>query len=316
MILAHRIRRSITVLVGLALVFVFPRHLLGAPPTPGPPPAEAPAAPSMAVIVLTSHGARMNGLIYRAAGEGPHPVALFLHGDPGYEKNLDLAQAVRRAGWDAVYFDYRGSWGSGGTYSFNNSIEDVATALAWIRTPVNASAHHLDPSRIALVGHSFGGWLALLTARREPPTLCVAAIAAWNIGWAARRLADHPKERATTLEEFRDNTDPAGGPLRTTAEALLQEMTSAPVEWDYLSRVDALKGRALLLVAASRDIPDADPAMHERLAAAVRAAGGSQVQSVTLEDDHSFSATRLRLAELLVQWLNTDCAKSQLPSTR
>ena len=93
-------------------------------------------------------------------------------------------------------------------------------------------------------------------------------------------------------------------------------MTSAPVEWDYLSRVDALKGRALLLVAASRDIPDADPAMHERLAAAVRAAGGSQVQSVTLEDDHSFSATRLRLAELLVQWLNTDCAKSQLPSTR
>jgi pimeloyl-ACP methyl ester carboxylesterase len=315
MILAHRIRQSMTLLVGLALVCVFPRHLLGAPPTPGPTPAAALAAPSMSSIVLTSHGARMNGLIYRAAGEGPHPVALFLHGFPGYEKNLDLAQAVRRAGWDAVYFDYRGSWGSGGTFSFNNSIGDVATALAWIRTPANASAHHLDPSRIALVGHSFGGWLALLTARREPATVCVAAIAAWNIGWGARRLADHPDERAATVEDFRDNTDPAGGPLRSTAEALLQEMTTAPVDWDYLSRVDALKGRDLLLIAASRDTPDEDPAMHERLAAAVRAAGGSQVQSVTFEDDHSFSATRLRLGELLVQWLNTDCAKSQLPST-
>ncbi|MDO8912512.1 MAG: hypothetical protein Q8N10_08825 [Phenylobacterium sp.] len=32
----------------------------------------------------------------------------------GNEKNLDLAQAVRRAGWNAVTFNYRGSWGSPG----------------------------------------------------------------------------------------------------------------------------------------------------------------------------------------------------------
>ncbi|MFD3266336.1 hypothetical protein [Phenylobacterium ferrooxidans] len=32
----------------------------------------------------------------------------------GNEKNLDLAQAVRRAGWNAAAFNYRGSWGSPG----------------------------------------------------------------------------------------------------------------------------------------------------------------------------------------------------------
>lgn len=64
-------------------------------------------SPSMAQIVLVSHEARMNGLIYWAAGEDPYPVALFLHGFPGNEKNFDLAQAVRRAGWDAIYFNYR-----------------------------------------------------------------------------------------------------------------------------------------------------------------------------------------------------------------
>jgi uncharacterized protein len=311
MIPTHRLRQSITLVVVLASVFASAGNLLAAPPTQGPPAVVAPAAPSMATIAFASHGARMNGLIYRAAGEGPHPVALFLHGFPGYEKNLDLAQAVRRAGWDAVYFDYRGSWGSGGTFSFANSIDDVATALAWIRTPANASAHHLDPSRIAIVGHSFGGWLALQAARREPTTVCVAAIAAWNIGWGARRLENHPDERAATVQEFGDDTDPAGGPIRSSTEALLKEMSSAPVEWDYLTSVDALKGRSLLLVAASRDTPDEDPAMHERLAAAVRAAGGSQVQSIAFDDDHSFSATRLRLAELLVQWLQADCARSQ-----
>ena len=33
-------------------------------------------------------------------GLGPHPVVIMLHGFPGNEKNLDLAQSIRRAGWD------------------------------------------------------------------------------------------------------------------------------------------------------------------------------------------------------------------------
>jgi len=280
---------------------------------PTPSPAAPRGAPSMDAFALPSHGTRLNALVYRAAGEGAHPVALFLHGFPGNEKNLDLAQAVRRAGWDAVYFDYRGSWGSGGTFSFANSLEDAAAALAWIRDPANAAKHRLDPTRIAMVGHSFGGWLALLSARREPPSVCVAALAAWNVGWAARHL-DDAGLREGAMTDFRDATDPAGGPLRTTADALMKELASAPAPWDYLSEAASLKGRALLLVAATRDSPDEDPAMHARLEREIRSAGGTLVKSVVLEDDHPFSASRVRLADLLVEWLNEDCARSQVTS--
>jgi pimeloyl-ACP methyl ester carboxylesterase len=280
------------------------------PPALRPTPVAAVGAPSMDSVAISSQGARLNGLVYRAAGEGKHPVAVFLHGFPGNEKNLDLAQAVRRAGWDAVYFDYRGSWGSGGTFSFANSLEDAAGALAWVRDPVNAAKYRFDTARIAIIGHSFGGWLALLTARREPPSVCVGAMAAWNVGWAARHL-DDPAARAEAMKDFHDATDPAGGPLRTTADALLAELTAAPAGWDYLSDVGASKGRAVLLIAATRDTPDEDPAMHARLERAVREAGATLVKSVTLEDDHAFSASRLRLAELLAQWLNGDCAASQ-----
>ena len=210
-------------------------------PTPTPTRAPASGAPSMDAVAIPSHGARLNGLIYRAAGDGPHPVAVFFHGFPGNEKNLDLAQAVRRAGWDAVYFDYRGSWGSGGTFSLANSLEDVAAVLAWLRAPANASKYRLDASRVAIVGHSFGGWLALLGARREPPQVCVAAIAAWNVGWTARHL-DDAGLRDDEVSEFRDATDPAGGPLRTTADALMKELTSAPASWDYLSEAGLVEG--------------------------------------------------------------------------
>ena len=73
---------------------------------------------SMQSFQIPSHGALLNAFVYVAAGAGPHPVVVLLHGFPGNERNLDLAQDIRRAGWDVLYFDYRGSWGSPGDFSF------------------------------------------------------------------------------------------------------------------------------------------------------------------------------------------------------
>ena len=75
-----------------------------------PPDAKFPAR--MEVIHVPSGGVQINGVVYVASGERPHPAFVFFHGLPGNEKNLDLAQAVRRAGWTVVTVNYRGSWGS------------------------------------------------------------------------------------------------------------------------------------------------------------------------------------------------------------
>nr|WP_299904067.1 hypothetical protein [Sphingomonas bacterium] len=58
----------------------------------------------MEVLHIPSGGVAINGLAYVAAGAGPHPVVLLCHGLPGNEKNLDLAQAMRRAGWTVITF--------------------------------------------------------------------------------------------------------------------------------------------------------------------------------------------------------------------
>ncbi len=274
-----------------------------------PSPLLKPPA-SMEEVRITSHGARMNGLVYLAAGEGRHPVVIFLHGYPGNEKNLDLAQAVRRAGYQAVYFDVRGMWASGGTFSFAHGLEDVEALLAWVRSPANADRYHFDTGHIALVGHSFGGWLALMTAAREPRAVCVAGMAAWNAGWEGQRFPTHPDERASGLRYFQVTTAP-GGPVHAVARDLLNEMVSHATELDYLNRARAIGDRAVLLVAAKRDTPDEDIAMHEQMARAIRDAGGKHVTLVNYDDDHPFSSHRLALAEQLVRWLTTDCAESQ-----
>ena len=270
--------------------------------TPSPPPA-------MAELALTSHGARINGLVYLAEGTGPHPVVLFLHGYPGNERNLDLAQAVRRAGYDAVFIDYRGNWGSGGTFSFANSLGDVDDVLAWIRSPEASAKYHFDTHRIAIFGHSFGGWLALMTGAHEQANVCVAAAAAWNVGWAAARFADHPDERKSYVDDTTGYTA-AGGPFHASTSDLVAEITGHAAQWDYLGQASALKNHAVFLAAVSRDSIDEDPAMHAKLAAALKQAGAARVTNITFDDDHPFSAHRLELADALVKWVRGDCKTS------
>ena len=60
------------------------------------PPADAAHPPRMEVLHIPSGGVKINGVAYLAGGAGAHPTVVLLHGLPGNEKNLDLAQAIRR----------------------------------------------------------------------------------------------------------------------------------------------------------------------------------------------------------------------------
>ena len=86
---------------------------------------------------IMSHGSRLNAVLFMASGKEPHPTILLMHGFPGNEKNLDLAYAVRRAGWNVLIPHYRGSWGSEGKFSFSNAIEDTRISVQFLRDAEN-----------------------------------------------------------------------------------------------------------------------------------------------------------------------------------
>ncbi|MCB1685750.1 MAG: hypothetical protein KDI31_14745, partial [Pseudomonadales bacterium] len=99
------------------------------PVTQDNPETDREAPPGLIAPQIFSQGAQMNALLYTANGPGPHPTVLLLHGFPGNEKNLDLAQALRRAGFNVLFFHYRGAWGSDGDYSLPGVLDDIVTAL-------------------------------------------------------------------------------------------------------------------------------------------------------------------------------------------
>ena len=149
--------------------------------TTDPAPDKANPA-TIETFQIPSHGSMLNALAYIAEGPGPHPVVVLLHGFPGNEKNLDLAQAIRRDGWDVVYFDYRGSWGSPGDFSFTHSIEDTQSAIAYLRDAANAKKLRSDPAYIVLIGHSMGGFMARYVGAQDAGIKFVGLISAADMG--------------------------------------------------------------------------------------------------------------------------------------
>ena len=123
----------------------------GQPATANPlfsdPPATASPRARMEVLHVASGGVEINAVAYLAAGPGPHPTIVICHGWPGNEKNLDLAQALRRAGWNAITFNYRGAWGSPGNFRFGQNPEDARAVLAHLRKADVATKLGIDTHR-------------------------------------------------------------------------------------------------------------------------------------------------------------------------
>lgn len=274
----------------------------GADPVTADLPLDAEHPPAMVELAIDSHGARLNGFLYLAQGAGLHPAVALLHGYPGNERNLDLAQALRRAGYDVLFFDYRGSWGSGGVFSWSHALEDVAAAVGFLRSAAARTEHRVDGGRIALVGHSFGGWLALEAAAADPRIRCVASLSGVNLGGG--RL-DDPAGDAAWRAYLEATNHPDSGPIRAASvEALHREAAVERARFDLLGLVPRLKDRGVLLIAAARDtgVPPADH--HEPLVRALTAGGAQRLDSELFDDDHAYSAHRVALARTVVHWLD------------
>jgi acetyl esterase/lipase len=139
------------------------------------------------------------------AGEGPHPVAVVIHGGCWLSKYdlrhiSHLSEALTRAGVATWTIEYRRIGDPGGGWT--GTFEDVAAGADRLRAIT--ARFPLDLERVVLVGHSAGGHLALWAAARgglpagsavfgeEPLAVrgVVALAAISDLGTFARGAAD------------------------------------------------------------------------------------------------------------------------------
>jgi proline iminopeptidase len=118
----------------------------------------------LALLSVSAHADQVNGLYATAYGTPNHPSLVFLHGGPGYNSytfEYSNAQTLADRGYYVVTFDQRGSGRSEkaplSEYTYANAVQDVESIV-----------RHYHLHRPIILGHSWGGTLALKYAETFP----------------------------------------------------------------------------------------------------------------------------------------------------
>lgn len=237
-----------------------------------------------------SEGVSLIGVIYVGLGEGKKPTVILLHGQPGLEKNTDIAYKLREMGWNVLMPHYRGCWGSEGKYRFTGIPTDVRNAITYI-----GLKDFVDKEKIFLVGHSLGAWATIITAAQDKRVKGAVAIAGGTsptIFPQAKEALEQQRERLDTLIKQKFLKD------LTLQEAIedsnIRMKRLAPQDW-----VAKISPRPLLIVGGEQDAsvnPDRVKELFEK---------AKQPKKLVMIKgaDHVFTSKRRELVRTVTKWL-------------
>ena len=238
-------------------------------------------------LAIPSGNAVMQGFIYKANGRQKHPTLLLLHGFPGNERNLDLAQVVRARGWNVIYFNYRGSWGSQGQFSFKNCVEDVVNVVAFCKKYQDSL--QIDTSNIALFGHSMGGWVCLKALRQLPTIKKGFALSTWNI---------YGEFKNVTKQQILSKVKSEGGEifvLNTPTQTIYESVINDLDYFNLSNDAKALSGKQIIML-------DEHP-LNKEIAGAIKSSNRSYFDYVVWQTDHPFTNKRVSLINKVLAFL-------------
>jgi len=287
-------------LAAIALVFAsFALHAQHYAALATDPAANKSAPASMVQLSVPSHGENLLGVFYLAEGPGPHPTAIVMHGFPGYEQNLDIAQTLRRAGWNVMAVHYRGSWGVKGSFSFTHVAEDADAEVAFLLDPANEAKYHIDPNKIALVGHSMGGFAVASAGAHNSRVAAVVMISAWNIAGPFATLPASAEDGAVAKfvhGQTKNDLAPLAG---CTAETLGHEVFQNRATLNFLSFASSLASRPVTIITSDDGLaPD-----NDKLLSALEKAGDQHAKGLHIATDHSYSNHRIALQQAILEAL-------------
>lgn len=254
-------------------------------------------------ISFDSHGATLYGYFSEAHGKGPHPTVILLHGSPGGNRDvLGLAQAAPRAGWNALVFNYRGFYESKGISSLNNSVEDVFSALNFIKSDDIRNKYRIDVDHIALAGYSYGGDIALTAAASDSSIKYVISIAAADLSVIARQAEKSEELRAMFIKTMNDRY--SNGPVKGPGgKETLEELLANSDKYDLVKHAGNLSDRSILVIGGWKDQASTLEGHVLPFIRALQLQGAEQVDKVILDANHSFEGKKAELADVVVRWL-------------
>ena len=215
-----------------------------------------------------------------ASGKEKKETVILLHGLPGNERSLDLAQELRRNGKNVIYFNYRGSWGSQGEFLYSNCIQDVKEVMDFFDKPENSTKYRIKSKSYILFGHSMGGGIALLVGAKDSRISKIGAFSPNPVGNAHKELLDWVYNYTKTLFMLEINPN-----------EFYNEIIENNALYDPLKYKNELSKKDILIL----DENNRNAEWINKI---------ENIEYVLMKTDHSFSDKRLELIDKVKEWIN------------
>ena len=215
-----------------------------------------------------------------AEGKEKKETVILLHGLPGNERSLDLAQELRRNGKNVIYFNYRGSWGSQGEFLYSNCIKDVKEVMDFFDEPKNSTKYRIKSKSYILFGHSMGGGIALLVGAKDSRISKIGTFSPNPVGNAPKELLDWVYNYTKTLFMLDINPNEFYNDIITNSEL-----------YDPLTYKNELSQKDILIL-------DENNRNREWIKQI------DNIEYILMKTDHSFSDKRLELISKVKEWIN------------
>jgi len=257
-------------------------------------------------VSFASGTAVLSGKLYQQGDGTVHPTVVLLSAySRAAAENADIAAGVQAEGWNALVFDFSGTWGSTGEYSFDNALVDAGNVVAILRSTAGES-WGVAGDRIVLVGRGEGGWLVLMAAARDDAIACVGALSPIDVGILGGMMAEDPTLREGLITETRVLAEETSMRLAMTPEAIVDDMIARADSLGLGPLAPRLASRPLLLVGAGLD--QSYPYYEQaRLVDALTAAGATKLTTAMIDDNHRFMGSRPALVQQVRDWLHNGC---------
>ncbi|HIC74309.1 MAG TPA: S9 family peptidase, partial [Candidatus Marinimicrobia bacterium] len=166
------------------------------------------------VHVKSFDGLNISAFLFKPAGEGPHPVVVYIHGGPEGQYRPNFSSTfqywINELGLAVLATNVRGSNGYGKSfllmdngYKREDTVRDIGTFLDWIGTRSD-----LDKERVAVYGGSYGGYMVLSSMTHYNDRLTCAVDIVGISNFVTFLENTKPYRRDLRRPEYGDERDP------------------------------------------------------------------------------------------------------------
>jgi len=255
-------------------------------------------------INFDSNGDTLHGWFYRAKGKEIPPIVILLHGYCGRDDLIfELADVLAEEGFNVLTFNFSGTWASEGTWSPETSLQNVYSAIHFLKMDQTKKEYSIDPSDISLIGNSYGGGMALLGSLRDDSVGKMCSIAGADLSVWARMYEEDPDFRRVheqILDRCMSDASKSRGPGgKASYEWLLQHKE----DFDLKKYADQLAKKDILLFGGWLDYGVKIEDHILPLCRSLQKQGAEKLEIHMVNDDHELRNARSEIFTKIISWL-------------